>query len=157
MGDRILAEDDLRRALKAKAEETIYDLFLWPSGQFEFREGEFPENIHITFETPVTPVILEGIRRVDEWQRIRTVFSSMDTTFKAIVQPAAVPDAVDRQLLGFAAAGRSLAEMSLELREERLRDCGASLRHARARAGGREPRAGRRLRGPIRWGRSRPS
>ena len=116
VGDRILAEDDLRRALKAKAEETIYDLFLWPSGQFEFREGEFPDNIHITFETPVTPVILEGIRRVDEWQRIRTVFSSMDTTFKAIVQPSAVADAVDRQLLGFAAAGRSLAEMSLELR-----------------------------------------
>jgi hypothetical protein len=116
VGDRILAEDDLRRALKAKAEETIYDLFLWPSGQFEFREGEFPDNIHITFETPVTPVILEGIRRVDEWQRIRTVFSSMDTTFKAIVQPSAVADAVDRQLLGYAAAGRSLAEMSLELR-----------------------------------------
>jgi hypothetical protein len=30
------------RALKAKAEETVYDLFLWPSGQFEFREGELP-------------------------------------------------------------------------------------------------------------------
>ena len=116
VGDGILAEDDLRRALKAKAEETIYDLFLWPSGQFEFREGDFPENIHITFETPVTPVILEGIRRVDEWQRIRAVFPSMETTFKAIVQPSAATDAVDRQLLAFAAAGRSLAEMSLELR-----------------------------------------
>ena len=116
VGDGILAEEDLRRALKAKAEETIYDLFLWPSGQFEFREGEFPENIHITFETPVTPVILEGIRRVDEWQRIRAVFPSAETTFKATAQPSAATDAVDRQLLGFAAAGRSLAEMSLELR-----------------------------------------
>lgn len=116
VGDGILTEDDLRRALKAKAEETIYDLFLWPSGQFEFREGEVPENIHITFETPVTPVILEGIRRVDEWQRIRAVFPSMETTFKATAQPSASADAVDRQVLGFAAAGRSLAEMSLELR-----------------------------------------
>jgi hypothetical protein len=110
-----LTEDDLKRALKAKAEETIYDLFLWPSGQFEFREGEFPDNIHITFETPVTPVILEGIRRVDEWQRIREVFPSMDTTFRAA--PAAVPaEPLDREVVAFAAAGRSLAEISLELR-----------------------------------------
>jgi hypothetical protein len=115
VADGILGEDELRRALKAKAEETIFDLFLWPSGQFEFREGDFPENIHITFETPVTPVILEGIRRVDEWQRIRAVFPTMDTTFRATAS-GAVSDPADRQVLGFVAAGRSLAEMSLELR-----------------------------------------
>jgi hypothetical protein len=116
VGDGILSEEDLKRALKAKAEETIYDLFLWPSGQFEFREGDFPDNIQITFDTPVTPVILEGIRRVDEWQRIRAVFPSMETTFRALAAPPAAPDPLDRQVLGFAAAGRSLAEMSLELR-----------------------------------------
>jgi hypothetical protein len=116
VADGVLNEEDLRRALKAKAEETIYDLFLWPSGQFEFREGDFPENIFITFETPVTPVILEGIRRVDEWQRIRGVFPSMDTTLKvkdAATEPA---DPVEKQLLALAAAGKSLAEVSLELR-----------------------------------------
>jgi hypothetical protein len=116
VGDGILGEGDLKGALKAKAEETIYDLFLWPSGQFEFREGEVPENIHITFETPVTPVILEGIRRVDEWQRIRAVFPSMETTFKPTASPNGVADPLDRQILGFASSGRSLAEISLELR-----------------------------------------
>jgi Domain of unknown function (DUF4388) len=116
VSDGILTEDDLRQALKAKAEETIYDLFLWPSGQFEFREGEYPEDLHITFETPVTPVILEGIRRVDEWQRIRAVFPSMDTTFRATAAPATAADPLDRQALGLAAAGHSLAAMSLELR-----------------------------------------
>ncbi len=116
VADGILEEDALRQALKAKAEETIYDLFLWPSGQFEFREGDFPDNIHITLETPVTPVILEGIRRVDEWQRIREVFPSMETTFQAA--PAAGPptDPLHIQVLGYVTAGRSLAEMSLELR-----------------------------------------
>ena len=44
------SEDDLRRALKAKAEETIYDLFLWPEGQFEFKDGEFPDDVLIHFE-----------------------------------------------------------------------------------------------------------
>ena len=105
------------RALKAKAEETIYDLFLWPSGQFEFREGEFPENIHITFETPVTPVILEGIRRVDEWQRIRAVFPTMETTFKRRARP---PPPGRTPSTGRCSPSpppaSSLAEMSLELR-----------------------------------------
>src|SRR5512143_207332 len=63
VADGILGEDDLRRALKAKAEETIFDLFLWPAGQFEFREGEFPANIFITYESLVTPVILGGRTR----------------------------------------------------------------------------------------------
>ena len=116
VADGILSEDDLKRALKAKAEETVYDLFLWPSGQFEFREGEFPENILITFESLVTPVILEGIRRVDEWQRIREVFPNLETTFKANGPAPAAADPVEKQVLALAAAGKSLAEMSLELR-----------------------------------------
>ncbi len=115
VADGVLTEDDLRRALKSKAEETVYDLFLWPSGQFEFREGEFPD-IHITFESLVTPVILEGIRRVDEWQRIRAVFPNLETTFKVSGPPSAGADPVEKQLLALAAAGKSLAEMSLELR-----------------------------------------
>jgi tetratricopeptide (TPR) repeat protein len=116
VADGLLSEDDLRRALKAKAEETIYDLFLWPSGQFEFREGEFPENIHITFESLVTPVILEGIRRVDEWQRIRAVFPNLETTLRVSAPLPAGTDPVEKQVLALAAAGKSLAEMSLELR-----------------------------------------
>ena len=116
VGDGLLGEDDLKRALKAKAEETVFDLFLWPSGQFEFREGEFPDDILITFESPVTPVILEGIRRVDEWQRIKAVFPSMETTVKVKGPPPPGADAGEKQLLGLAAAGKSLAEISLELR-----------------------------------------
>jgi tetratricopeptide (TPR) repeat protein len=114
--DGVLTEDGLRRALKAKAEETVYDLFLWPSGLFEFREGELPEDILITFDTPVTPVILEGIRRVDEWQRIREIFPTMDTTFRLGTPLPSGASAVESQVVAFAEGGKSLAEMSLELR-----------------------------------------
>ncbi len=116
VAEGVLSENDLKRALKAKAEETIYDVFLWPAGQFEFRDGEIPENILITFESQVTPVILEGIRRVDEWQRIRAVFPTMETTFKVGGPPPADADPAEAQALALAAAGKSLADMSLELR-----------------------------------------
>jgi hypothetical protein len=116
VADGILSEDDLRLALKAKAEETLYDLFLWPEGQFDFREGELPDNLHIVWETPVTPVVLEGIRRMDEWQRIRAAFPSMEVTFKPLAAAHGPGNGPERQLLSLAAAGRTLAQMSLELR-----------------------------------------
>jgi hypothetical protein len=111
----ILGEDALRDSLRRKAEETIYDLFLWPEGQFRFEEGEFPHDVLISFETPVTPVIMEGIRRVDEWSRIRDVFPSMETTVK-VKGGYSVDDRVELQALGLGAAGKTLAEISLEMR-----------------------------------------
>jgi Domain of unknown function (DUF4388) len=112
----VLDEEDLLLALHAKATETIYDLFLWPEGQFEFKEGEFPHDVLISFEMPVTPVIMEGIRRVDEWARIREVFPTMETTLKIKGASHGALDPHERQALGLVAAGKTLTEMSLEMR-----------------------------------------
>jgi hypothetical protein len=116
VSEGILTEEELRQALKAKAEETIYDLFLWPSGGFEFKEGELPQDVLIAFESAVTPVILEGIRRIDEWERIRAIFPTMETTFKVPGPPPDQPDPLDRVILGLAASGKTMAEISLEIR-----------------------------------------
>jgi len=40
--DGVLSEADLRRALQVKVAEAIYDLFLWPEGKFDFKDGELP-------------------------------------------------------------------------------------------------------------------
>jgi hypothetical protein len=109
----ILDEDDLRATLNRKVEETVYDLFLWPEGRFEFAERELPQEIHIHTEMPVTAVLLEGVRRVDEWARIREVFPTVNVTLA--VGRAAVEDAIEEQALHLAAGGRTLAEMSLEM------------------------------------------
>jgi hypothetical protein len=116
VADGILNEDDLRHTLQVKAEETIYDLFLWPDGAFEFKEGEIPADIAVHIEIEVTSVLLEGTRRVDEWGRIREVFPSSRTIFLAKGKPEQLQDAAEQQALRLAAAGKSLAEISLELR-----------------------------------------
>jgi hypothetical protein len=116
LSEGTLTEYDLKRALKVKAEETLYDLFLWPSGEFAFHEGEVPVDIRITYETPVTPVILEGIRRVDEWKRIREVFPSMEATFTVVDGEKGTLAEVEQQVLSLAGQGQKLAEISLEIR-----------------------------------------
>jgi len=116
LADGALTEYDLKQALKAKAEETLYDLFLWPSGEFAFHEGEVPVDIRITHETPVTPVILEGIRRVDEWKRIREVFPTTETTFKVTDGTRDNLAEVEDQVLTLAGQGQTTAQISLEVR-----------------------------------------
>jgi hypothetical protein len=113
---RLITEEQLREVLRLKAEETLYDLFLWPAGKFEFREGELPYGSLVSIETPVTPVILEGVRRVDEWDRIRTVFPTMDTTLRTVapLPPDAPPD--EQEFMNLAAAGLTLAQITAELR-----------------------------------------
>jgi hypothetical protein len=111
----LLSEEDLRRTLRMKAEETVYDLFLWPDGAFEFKEGALPNDVQIHIEMEVTSVILEGVRRVDEWERIRKVFPSARTTFRIRGMPEPWED-VESQALVLVAAGKSLAEISLETR-----------------------------------------
>jgi Domain of unknown function (DUF4388) len=112
----IIEEDDIKQTLRSKAEETIYDLFLWPEGHFEFKEGELPDNVLIHIDLKVTTVVLEGIRRVDEWERIRKVIPSPRTTFRVCGAPLDVEDPTDRQLLGLVAAAKSVADIALETR-----------------------------------------
>jgi uncharacterized protein DUF4388 len=111
--DEAITPGQLKRALQTKAEETVYDLFEWPDGEFQFREGEFAEVFHI--ELPVTHVVLEGIRRVDEWQRFRDAFPDAHCTF-AVAPGAASAEAAETHALQLAAAGRTLPEIALEMR-----------------------------------------
>ena len=115
--DGVVSEEDIRRILRIKAEESIYDLFLWPEGKFEFKDGETAGDDLIPIELDVTSAILEGVRRVDEWGRIRTVFPSMDVSFtlpRGV--PAEVVEDTERRLLELAGSGLTLAALSLELR-----------------------------------------
>jgi hypothetical protein len=111
--DGAITPDQLRQALQTKAEETVYDLFQWPDGEFQFRDGEFAEVFHI--ELPVTHVVLEGIRRMDEWQRFRAAFPDPSCTF-SVVPRAAAGEATESHALELAAAGRTLPEIALEMR-----------------------------------------
>lgn len=115
VGEGTLKEEELQRALLAKAEETVFDLFLWPEGRFEFKDEEIPENILFHIQMSVQGVILEGIRRVDEWGRMRRAFPSMRTTFKTTGSVSELEEAEERQAFSLAAAGKSLAEIALEM------------------------------------------
>src|ERR1700737_4703691 len=67
----VISEQDLQRLMRLKAEEEIYDIFLWNDAEFHFVDDELPTMEMIPLQIDVTGIIMEGTRRVDEGSRIR--------------------------------------------------------------------------------------
>ena len=71
-----LTESEVLDILKTRTLDAIYDLFVWTDGQFEFYDDEpFPDDL-ILIEVEPTTVIMEGIYRIDELARYRTLVPS---------------------------------------------------------------------------------
>ncbi len=115
----IIDEPDLQAMLTLKAQENIYQLFRWAEGEFSFEELQSidEEMIHIALE--VTMVVMEGIRRSDEWERILKVIPSGDVVLARTVDELAAGSSLggDAQARLFAAVDgeRRLASIVLDL------------------------------------------
>lgn len=85
----IIAQDDLQRALQSHIEEYVYSLFGWPDGEFLFEHGQKPDSNApvMPVPVPVENLIMEGVRRIDEWGRIKDRISSTDMIAAFVEQP----------------------------------------------------------------------
>ena len=71
-----LGDDEVLEVLKTRTLDAIYDLFLWTEGDFEFYDEQpLPEDL-VLIEVEPTNVIMEGIYRIDELARYRTLVPS---------------------------------------------------------------------------------
>src|SRR5512134_3842880 len=68
-----LSPDELGSHLEAKAEETIFSLFDWDDAVFRFQQGMRDEASVFPVSLRVEDVLLRGLTRFDELQRIRQV------------------------------------------------------------------------------------
>ena len=81
-----LNREELQRVLQIKTEETIYELFLWQEGDFRFLENILPAKKFQPLNLPVEMIILEGVRRKDEWVRCREVIPD-ETWIPSLLNP----------------------------------------------------------------------
>jgi len=79
-----LSEDDISGALRDGTREIVYDLFLLEEAMFHFSpEIQPPEgSILVELNIRVDSLIMEGARRLDEWQRFREVLPSDGTRIR---------------------------------------------------------------------------
>ena len=81
-----ISEQDVHRMLRLKAEESIYDVFSWPEGDFRFLDQKLPTANMVPISIDVTGLVLEGMQRFDEWKRIRGIVPSPDSIPVAVAE-----------------------------------------------------------------------
>jgi hypothetical protein len=86
-----IAEKDLARMLRLKAEESIYDVFSWSEGDFRFLDDILPDSAMVPMRMDVTGIVMEGVQRVDEWRRIRKVIPHEQMIPVGLVDLATIP------------------------------------------------------------------
>jgi len=67
-----ITTEQLWWAVKNQVLEIVYGLFHWTNGYFEFVEGPVESREKITLAVPTTKIVMEGIRRLDEWNKFST-------------------------------------------------------------------------------------
>jgi hypothetical protein len=113
-----ISEEDLLAMLALKAEESLFSLFLWPEGSFEFDDGEVETRNLFPLALKVEDVLLEGLRRYDELQVLLKAFPPGDFALQRTEWP--VPEALAgnpeiRRLLEVVDGERTLTDVCLEM------------------------------------------
>lgn len=84
-----ITQEELQRHIQMQIEETVYSLFSWADGEFCFNAGVKLDKDDVQSLVPlgVENLIMEGVRRVDEWGRIKDHIANVDMLVRFVDQP----------------------------------------------------------------------
>lgn len=85
----LASRDQMQTTLQSFTEESVYGLFGWPEGEFRFEQNQRPAADAPVIPTPISVdhLIMEGVRRIDEWGRIKDRIPSTDMVARFLEQP----------------------------------------------------------------------
>ena len=72
----VLTQEEVLQILRIRTLDIIYELFLWQDAHFELYDNERPPAFFVRIEVQPTKVIMDGVYRIDEWKRYRTLIPS---------------------------------------------------------------------------------
>ncbi len=116
--ENLVSGDDVQQALVMRTEEVIYDLFLWEDGYFHFSGSGYELEDLILINIDINSLLFEGVRRKDEWGRIRSVFPNNDVVLA--LRPGVNLKSLDltamqKKLLYLLTLKKPVSEMILEM------------------------------------------
>ncbi len=87
-----LSKADLKEFTRLQTTETLYKLFHWDTGTYNFESGEVTYDKDSVEAIRSENLLMEGFRMVDEWPMIRKKISSYEMTFKRVKELPHVAD-----------------------------------------------------------------
>ena len=122
----VLPQEAVLEILRIRTLDIIYDLFLWEDAHFELHDSEDPSDYFIRIEVPTTKVIMDGVYRIDEWKRYRTLIPSDRVLLELGAGWTSQLNASKevRQVLYFVEKRMSVAEISYNMHASPFHVCG---------------------------------
>ena len=80
----LVTKQDLRETTALQTTETVYRLFHWKSGTYEFEPGDVEWDPETVTPLRAESVLMEGFRQVDEWPLVRRKITSTAMTFERL-------------------------------------------------------------------------
>src|SRR5438128_5770249 len=93
VGMKVITQADLERYMRVQIEESVYYLFTWTQGTFNFEADVRPERQDFLVSINPESLLLEGARRVDEWSLIEKKIPSFDLIFQLDKDRLAISEA----------------------------------------------------------------
>jgi hypothetical protein len=86
VGQGYISRDDLKGALSEQVQQIVFRVFRWKSGRYHFDPtGEADYDRENVAPVSTDHILMEGIRRVDEWPIIEKRIPSLDFVFRPLV------------------------------------------------------------------------
>lgn len=85
--ENVLSEEQLRDFLKVQVSEIVYDAFVWPGGTFAFTHETSLPSYAVTIAIDLTNLIMEGARRIEEWEQCVRLLPDTNVVFRVVSAP----------------------------------------------------------------------
>lgn len=84
-----VTQSDIIQSVRHHILDVVYKLFTWADGIFRFDANEVPQPDQITVPIDLESVIMEGSRRMKEWEHLQTELPDLDIALKFASHPDA--------------------------------------------------------------------
>ncbi|MFQ6100873.1 MAG: DUF4388 domain-containing protein [Anaerolineae bacterium] len=82
-----VSQADIVQSVRAYILSNVYPLFTWSEGTFRFESNVLPFEDRITIPIDLESVIMEGSRRLKEWERLQDELPHLDVALKFADRP----------------------------------------------------------------------
>jgi hypothetical protein len=84
-----VSRGDIVQGVKTHVLDIVYRMFTWVDGSFLFNPDELPSADKITVTIDLENVIMEGSRRIKEWERLQDELPDLDMALRFTDNPSA--------------------------------------------------------------------
>lgn len=82
-----ISQRDILQSVRKHMLDVVYPLFTWEEGTFRFEPNQLPDAQKVTVPVELETIILEGSRRLREWEMLQEEVPDLDASLKFAKRP----------------------------------------------------------------------